>query len=88
MLSAGGPVIRLISSPTRVHHLQPVHQVLLKPLLFSFYRAVVPPSVESALPENVRESNPDTTGERERCDGGGDQHREGVLLQLLLKTEN
>ena len=36
MLSAGGPVIRLISSPTRVDHLQPVHQVLLKRLLFSF----------------------------------------------------
>jgi len=71
MLSARGPVIRLISSPTRVDH-----------------RAVVPPSVESALPENVRESNPDATGERERRDGGGDQRRERVLLQLLLKTEN
>jgi len=76
MLSARGPVIRLISSPTRVHH-----------------RAVVPPSVESALPENVRESNPDPTGERERRDGGGDQRRERVLVQQLvenrkLKTEN
>ena len=36
MLRARGPVIRLISSPTRVDHLQPVHQVLLKRLLFSF----------------------------------------------------
>ena len=36
MLSARGPVIRLISSPTRVDHLHPVHQVLLKPFLFSF----------------------------------------------------
>jgi len=67
MLSARGPVIRLISSPTRVDH-----------------RAVVPPSVESALPENVRESNPDPTGERERCDGGGDQRRERVLLLLVV----
>ena len=60
----------------------------MKVQLFSFfissYRAVVPPSIESALPEDIRKSNPDSASAWERGDGGGDEGGEGVLLLLAV----
>jgi len=48
------------------------------------HRAVVPPSIKSALPEDIRESNPDPASAWERGDGGGDEGGEGVLLLLAV----
>ena len=48
------------------------------------YRAVIPPSVKSAFPEDIRESDPDSTGEWQGGDGGGDEVSEGVLLLLVV----
>ena len=48
------------------------------------HRAVVPPSIESALPEDIREPDPDSTSEWQGGDGGGDEGGEGVLLLLVV----
>lgn len=53
-------------------------------LLHILYRAVIPPSVKGALPEDIRESDPDSTSEWQGGDGGGDEGREGVLLLLVV----
>ena len=52
--------------------------------VISSYRAVVPPSIKSALPEDIRKSNPDPASEWEGGDGGGDEGGEGVLLLLAV----
>jgi len=48
------------------------------------YRAVIPPSVKSAFPENIRESDPDSTSEWQGGDRGGDEAGESVLLLLVV----